>query len=116
MVMMMNDPVNIPTEEELKDRLAKEKRETDKEDADLLEVLNSPSGRRLMFRVIDHAETLSEAFVAGGSDLTSYNLGRIAEGRHWFKEILRLSPDKYMQMCRERKSALIVKEQITKGE
>ena len=111
----MSNPLDIPTDEQEKKRLDEIKAEKDKEDQDLIDVLNTACGRRFLFRIIDHAETMREPFVAGSFDLTSYNLGKQSEGKFWLTEILRLSPDKYFQMCREKKSAMVVKETIRKN-
>ena len=106
----MIDPNKIPTEAEEKEKADAFKAEQNKEDADFLEQLQTPAGRRVWYRVIDHAETLREPFVAGAADMTSYNLGKQSEGRYWLTQILRLAPDRYFQMCREYRSAMVVKE------
>lgn len=103
------DPVRVPTDDDLKKVADTEKAEVDKRDNDFIEQLSTPAGRRVWFEVIDNAETLSEPFVAGMADLTAYNLGRQSIGRYWMAKMMRLAPDMYFRMCRERKSAVTVK-------
>lgn len=108
----MIDPNKVPSEEDAKKTADEIKAEQNKEDADFLAQLDTPAGRRVWYRVIDHAETMREPFVAQMSDMTAYNLGKQSEGRYWLTQILRLAPDKYFQMCREAKSAMTVKKII----
>ena len=94
------------------DRLAEEKRAEEKADDDIREVLKTPSGRRFYYRVIDHAGAQSETFVPGMPDVTNFNQGKRSEGRYWLAQLLKVDAKAYFQMCREYKSAMVVKEMV----
>lgn len=108
----MTDILATNIEEQEKEKADEVKRLKEKDDEDFVEILNTAFGRRFMFRMIDHADTLADGFVPGMPDVTNYNLGRQCEGKFWMNEMLRLAPDKYFQMCRERKSELVKREII----
>lgn len=109
---MARDPLAIPTEEEQKKREDAAKREREKELEDIRFVLKSPEGRRVYYRLIDHCQPFKESYVVGMFDVTANNEGRRMVGNFLMAELLEADPERYFQMVREFKSAMVTKKII----
>lgn len=75
-------------------------------DDDLLAALSVPSGRRLLWRLLDRgAEVYGQSFVPGDPLATAFQEGRRSVGLALMRELQRLSPEKYCEMVSEALSA-----------
>ena len=70
----------------------------ERSDNDLKVILDKPEGRRLAFRFLESCETFSSK--------TPTKLS-VSAGLELFKDIMRVAPDKFLQMHQERKSERI---------
>ena len=106
----MSDPMKVPTEADKQVEVDEQKDERRKELEDIREVVKSAAGRRFYYRIIEHCRPFNESYVVGMFDATANNEGRRMVGNWLWAELLDADAEKYFQMIRERKSALVVKE------
>lgn len=99
---------NNGVEDKLK---AFEKRERAKEIADMKEALTSPVVKRILNRLLDRSGAFLTPY-AGDVNLTHINIGKQELGQWLIVEIDIAKPNAISEMMREKKSALVVKEQI----
>ncbi len=72
----------------------------DQETADDLQaVLNTPQGRRVLWRILEHSKLLAPDMFTGNST-TFHNLGRRDEGLWLYNEIVSVDPDKFIDMMK----------------
>lgn len=104
------DPNKIPTEQDEIRKADETKAERDKELDDVRDVLKTASGRRFYGRILEHCRPFTESYVVGMPDVTANNEGRRMVGNWLWSELLEADTEKWFQILRERKSALVVKE------
>ena len=105
---MSIDPNKIPTDEnEKKEKEAEAERR--KELEDIREVVKTPAGRRFYYRMIEYCRPFQESYVVGSFDCTANNEGRRIVGNWLWSELLDADAEKWFQILREHKSAMVVK-------
>jgi hypothetical protein len=106
----MSDPLKIPTDADIELKVDEAKDERRKELEDIREVLKTASGRRWYYRIIEHCRPFTESYVVSMPDVTANNEGRRMVGNWIWAELLDADPDRWFQMLREKRSAVIVKQ------
>lgn len=82
-------------EQKLKNRAARER-------DDLIHVLESPQGRRVIWKLLEAAGVFSVSFT-GDNNATNFNEGRRSEGLRLFSDVMAFCPELYMTMAKEAK-------------
>lgn len=83
-----------------------------RDDADILWLLSTPQGRRIMNRIL----TVSgfENLVMTGNGYTMFNDGKRAVGQHFYQAMLHLRPEAFVEMLKEAKREIQETEELTK--
>lgn len=68
---------------------------------DIKAVLNTPHGKRLLWRIMDHSKLLGMDLFTGDSR-TYYNLGKRDEGLWLYQEIMNADPEAFLSMMQQR--------------
>lgn len=71
---------------------------------DIREIVSSPKGRRVLYRLLDESRITAASFVAGQPDVTNFNEGKRDIGIWLLTDLMKASPDAYAQMVREKSS------------
>ena len=74
---------------------------------DLLSVLKTPPGRRLLWRILQAAQVEQHGFVPADAYATAFHCGQKSVGLFLLREILDAAPAAYVQMRGEYLSELI---------
>lgn len=83
----------------------RQKRLRDRELSDIRALLAMPEGRRVFWRVLEHAKTLNSPYVHGDNGYsTAFNSGRQNEGLWLFSELNTAKPNAFSQMQKDHNS------------
>ena len=104
----MIDPNRVPTDKDVEKRVDEARAERNKELDDIREVVKTPAGRRFYARCLDRCKPFAESYVVGMPDCTANNEGRRMVGNWLWAELLDADPEKWFQILRERKGAMVV--------
>lgn len=99
-------------------RIDAEKVDQKKKDDDFIELLALPSFRRWMNWMFEQTRPLTSAYVLNGVDgqrESDRQTGKREIGLMLLSRVLDVAPDKYTQMLREYRSAMVVKEIVRKN-
>lgn len=99
---MTNHKVNAADPEQIREATAKEKLMIDQEAADMKAVLETPQGRRMLWRFMEASGVYTQSAVQSGS-WTYFNEGRRCIGNMILSKILQAGPEYYLQMMNENK-------------
>lgn len=91
---------NAGDEAQVKKAGEREKREQELEYLDLVRVMKTDYGRRVVNRLVEFCGPLREPFNTNGS-ITNYNLGRAGVGRKLFMDLDAACPELYLLMRQE---------------
>ncbi|EJL90264.1 hypothetical protein [Pantoea sp. GM01] len=86
----------------LQDAEQKRKNLADRTRDDLIHVMGSQQGRRVIWKLLDSAGVFSISFT-GDNNATNFNEGRRSEGLRLFSDVMAHCPDLYMTMAKEAK-------------
>jgi len=86
------------------EEVLKENKLEERKDNDLKKVLSFVEGRRLLFEILARAGIFKSSFT--GNSTTFYLEGARSQGLHLLEHILRVAPDKFMQMLQENYSEM----------
>lgn len=89
----------------------KDKRKLDREINDVRTVLNSPEGRRFLWRLLEEGALFAESYARGDSHETAFNEGKRYLSRWVFSRILSAKSDAFSQMQREHNSETMISKQ-----
>lgn len=92
-----------PYEAEREQRKTQSKAQEGLEIAQFREVLATPAGRAVLWRLLVRGRPFHTSFVAGLPDQTAFNEGRRDNALHLFNEIMRADPASYDAMREENK-------------
>lgn len=70
-------------------------------DIDFQTVMNTPSGRKVLLHLLDHAGYFGATYSQNERDHV-YNEGRRAEGVYLAERLIRVDPDKFMMIVKEK--------------
>ncbi|MBS6032230.1 MAG: hypothetical protein KIB40_03595 [Pantoea sp.] len=87
-------------EQRLKDAEQKQKLASERQRDDLIHVMSSVQGRRLIWLLLSKAGVFSLSFT-GDNASTNFNEGRRSEGLRLFNEVMTHCPDLYLTMANE---------------
>lgn len=79
----------------------KERRRRERELTDVREVIDSPQGRRFVWRLLSDARVFASCFVAGDPHSTSANEGKRDMGLLILNDLMVARPEAFAQMQRE---------------
>lgn len=91
---------DISEEQLLKDAELKQKMLADRQRDDLIHVMGSSQGRRVIWNLLAKAGVFSVSFT-GDNNATNFNEGRRSEGLRLFSDVMQHCPDLYMTMAKE---------------
>ncbi len=91
---------DISDEQQLKDAEQKQKLLADRQRDDLIFVMSSQQGRRVIWNLLDKAGVFAVSFT-GDNNATNFNEGRRSEGLRLFSDVMQHCPDLYMTMAKE---------------
>jgi hypothetical protein len=93
---------------------ARAKQLQDRDDADILWLLSTPEGRRIMNRIL----TVSgfESLCMTGNGYTMFNDGKRAVGQHFYQAMLHLRPEAFVEMLKEARREVQETEELTKDD
>lgn len=74
---------------------------TDEERKDFVELLGSPSGRRVLWNLLAYCRIYEDSFT--GNSATFHNEGRRSVGLHILGKVITAKPDAYLEMMKEAK-------------
>ena len=100
----MSEPLvkNTADEGQVKEAEAKVKRGRERELADLLFILSTVQGRRLIWRYLSRCGIFKTSFVED-SNRTAYNEGERMIGLNLLADVMEADPDSYLKMMKEAK-------------
>ena len=90
---------NAADKKQVKDARRKEKSERDRELLDIKNVLETESGRRLLWRMLARCKTFGTVW--SGSALIHYNAGQQDIGHWLLSEMNQSDPDSFLLMMKE---------------
>lgn len=91
---------DISEEQLQKDAEVKQKLLAERQRDDLIHVMGSAQGRRVIWNLLDKAGVFSVSFT-GDNNATNFNEGRRSEGLRLFSDVMQHCPDLYMTMAKE---------------
>ncbi|WP_210526315.1 hypothetical protein [Pantoea ananatis] len=86
--------------QELADQQLQQRLAAERERDDLIHVMESSQGRRVIWKVLEGAGVFSVSFT-GDNNQTNFNEGRRNEGLRLFTEVMTHCPDLYLTMAKE---------------
>lgn len=94
---------DISEEQLLKDAEQKQKLLEERQRDDLIHVMSSQQGRRVIWKLLDAAGVFRVSWT-GDNNATNFNEGRRNEGLRLFNDVMAFCPDLYMDMAKEAKA------------
>lgn len=91
---------NASDSEQVKGARLKEKHKNEREDLDIREVLSTLPGRRFVWRYLSRCGVFKSSYSHSGSEVY-FNEGRRDIGLSLLGDIMRASPQSYLQMIKE---------------
>jgi hypothetical protein len=99
---MIHDPLDLSGQAE-QDETQKERQRLESEQAtdDLKAVMDSPPGRRFVWRLLEQAGVYRASYAGEATHATAFNEGRRNQGLQLLSEIFRACPGSYTLMVQE---------------
>lgn len=85
-----------------------------REKKDIKEVLSTPAGRRVWYRMLDECGAFRSAFCGEAPFTAHFNMGKTDIGLWAMKEMDEARPETYTEMQREHKSDVIFSDKLDK--
>jgi hypothetical protein len=84
-----------------KKRIKKHKLREAREKEDIIKVLDTSHGRRLLWRILDQSKLLAPDMFTGQNNFTNHNLGKRDLGLWLYNEIMGSEPKAFIKMMDE---------------
>lgn len=97
---MKKPTMNAADEKQVKNLQSEEEKERELELADLRNVVSTPQGRRVLWRLMTHCRVFGSVFNHSGS-MTYYNAGMQDVGHFIQAEVITAKKEAYFEMMRE---------------
>lgn len=104
---MVDEQQDFTDPSQHKKRTKKYKLREAREKEDISKVLNTPHGRRFMWRILDQSKLLAPDMFTGQNDFTNHNLGKRDLGLWLYNEIMGSEPKAFIKMMDENLKELI---------